>query len=307
MYLLTPSKNGISATDLKRQPGVSYNSAWMIKHKLMQAMREREDSQPLRGIVELDDAYLGGETSGGKRGRGAARKTPFLAAAQVSADGRPERLRLSPVSGFRRRAVAAWARRQLQPGTVVRSDGLDNLEHLQRIGFQANRRLLRVERLSHDCSVGAERFEQLHASAEIAGQRAPSLRFGDRRVQALLGALAAFRLLPRGFTHPQLRERVAALLGTTLEAWSPGRMTYDLRRLRLRGLIERIPRSRRYRVTDEGIRLALCFQRTYARVLRPSLSVIFDDAAEAPTPLQKAVQRFDREIDRLWEGRTIAA
>ena len=184
---------------------------------------------------------------------------------------------------------------------------LDNLEDLQRIGFQANRRLLRVERLSHDCTVGAERFEQLHASAEIAGQRAPSLRFGDRRVQALLGALAAFRLLPRGFTNRQLRERVAALLGTTLEEWSPGRMTYDLRRLRLRGLIERIPRSRRYRVTDEGIRLALCFQRTYARVLRPSLSVIFDDAVEAPTPLQNAVQRFDREIDRLWEGKAIAA
>ena len=124
MYLLTQSKNGISAMDLKRQLGVSYNSAWMLKHKLMQAMREREDSQPLRGIVELDDAYLGGETSGGKRGRGAARKTPFVAAAQVSADGRPERLRLNRVSGFRRRAVEVWARQQLQPGTVVRSDGL---------------------------------------------------------------------------------------------------------------------------------------------------------------------------------------
>ena len=96
MYLLTQSKNGISAMDLKRQLGVSYNSAWMVKHKLMQSMREREDSQPLRGIVELDDAYLGGGTTGASVGT-----------AQVSADGRPERLRLSPVSGFRRRAVEA--------------------------------------------------------------------------------------------------------------------------------------------------------------------------------------------------------
>ena len=77
---------------------------------------------------------------------------------------------------------------------------LGNLEDLKKIGFQANRCLLRVERLSHDCTLGAERVEQLNAAAQIGGQREPSLRFGDRRVQALLGALAAFRLLPRGFT-----------------------------------------------------------------------------------------------------------
>ncbi len=139
IYLLTQSKNGISAMDLKRQLGGSYNSAWMLKHKWMQAMREREDSQPLRGIVELDDAYLGGETSGGKRGRGAARKTPFLAAAQVSADGRPERLRLSPVSGFRRRAVETWARQQLQPRTVVRSDGLQCFRGCGRLAASTSR------------------------------------------------------------------------------------------------------------------------------------------------------------------------
>ena len=60
---------------------MGYITAWMLKHKLMQTMRERDDSQPLCGIVEIDDAYLGGEASGGKRGRGAERKTPFVAAA----------------------------------------------------------------------------------------------------------------------------------------------------------------------------------------------------------------------------------
>ena len=184
---------------------------------------------------------------------------------------------------------------------------LGNLESLQKIGFQANRRLLCVERLSHDCTLGAERFEQLQAAAQIGGQRAASLRFGDRRVQALLGALAGFRLLPHGFTHRQLRERVAPLLGSSAEAWGAGRMTYDLRRLRLRGLIERIPRTRRYRVTEQGLRTALCFQRTYARVLRPSLSAVLDTGSSDSTPLQKALQRFDREIDRLWEGQPIAA
>ena len=123
IYWLTQSKNGISAMDLKRQLGVSYNTAWMLKHKLMQAMRERDDSQPLGGIVEMDDAYLGGEAVGGKRGRGAARKTPFLAAAQVSEDGRPQRLRLSPVVGFRRRAVQAWAQQHpaVAPQVTIRA------------------------------------------------------------------------------------------------------------------------------------------------------------------------------------------
>ncbi len=73
--MLTQSKNGLSAMDLLRQLGVSYNTAWMLKHKLMQAMRERDDSQPLGGLVEWT-ADLGGAASGGKRGRGADRKTP---------------------------------------------------------------------------------------------------------------------------------------------------------------------------------------------------------------------------------------
>ena len=136
MYLLTQSKNGISAMDLKRQLGVSYNSAWMVKHKLMQAMREREDSQPLRGVVELDHAYLGGQTSGVQRGRGAVRKMPFLAAAQVSAEGHPEWLRLSPVIRFRRWAVESWALQQLQPGTVVRSDGLRGFRGVLAVGCE---------------------------------------------------------------------------------------------------------------------------------------------------------------------------
>ena len=81
MYLLTQSNNGISAMDLTRQLGVSYNSAWMVKQRLMQAMREREDSQPLRGIFEFDGAYLGGETCGDKRvtdGRKGSCETPGL-------------------------------------------------------------------------------------------------------------------------------------------------------------------------------------------------------------------------------------
>ena len=90
-------------------------------------------------------------------------------------------------------------------------------------------------------------------------------------------------------------------------ALSPGRMTDDLLRLRLHGLIERIPRSRRYRVTARGIIVALCYQHTYARLLRPALAAVFDGDPTRETRLRRTVETFDREIDRLWEGHELAA
>ncbi len=77
IYLLTQDKTGLSALALKRLLGVSYNTALTVKHKVMQVMMEREDSQPLSGLIQLDDVYYGGERHGGKRGRGASDKTPF--------------------------------------------------------------------------------------------------------------------------------------------------------------------------------------------------------------------------------------
>ena len=87
----------------------------------------------------------------------------------------------------------------------------------------------------------------------------------------------------------------------------PRRPAPDLRRLRLHGLIERISRSRRYRVTDAGIRTALCYQRTYARVLRPTLAAVFDPDPPRGSRLKRTVETFDREIERLWEGHDLTA
>ena len=184
---------------------------------------------------------------------------------------------------------------------------LGNLEDLKTIGFAANRRLLCAERLSHDCGVGASRLAELHAPGAAEGQRTPALRFGDARVQAVLAAVLAFAFQPHGFRQRQLRERVAALLGKPLEEWSSGRMTYDLRRLRLRGLIERIAGTRRYRLTADGLRTALVFHRTYARVLRPSLAAALAPEAAPTAPLNKVLERFDGELQRLWEGQSVAA
>ena len=186
---------------------------------------------------------------------------------------------------------------------------LDNLDQLKELGYSTNRRLLRVQRLSHNCQLGAAVFADLQQPRVVpdSGQRCPALRFGCARVQAMRCALLAFRLLPRGFDNRQLRTQMAPLLGVAVEAWSPGRMSYDLRRLRLHGLIERIPRSRRYRVTAAGVRTALCYQRTYARVLRPALAAVFDPNPPRGSRLKRTVEVFDREIDRLWEGHELAA
>jgi ribosomal protein L37AE/L43A len=124
IYLLTQNKNGISALSLRRQLGVSYNTAWLIKHKLMQTMVERDQERPLVGHVQLDDAYWGGERHGGGVGRGSPGKTPFVAAVQCTPQGQPMTMRMDVLAGFRKTELAAWAKRCLVPGSAVVSDGL---------------------------------------------------------------------------------------------------------------------------------------------------------------------------------------
>jgi hypothetical protein len=173
---------------------------------------------------------------------------------------------------------------------------LCNLPALREIGFAANRRLLDAERLSHDPVIGEQVFDHVARPTVIDGQRAPALRFGDARVHALLAAIVIFRLQPQGFTNRQLREHFAPLLGIRPHQLTAGRMTYDLRRLRLHGLIERIPLSHRYKLTDLGWRVALFFTRAYNRFLRTGLAEL------APTshsgPIAHAFARLDRELQR---------
>jgi hypothetical protein len=124
MHLIGQSKNGISSLELARQLGISQNSAWLIKHKLMQTMLEREGATPLSGQVQIDDAYWGGRRRGYKRGRGTRGKTPFVAAVQLAPDGQPHRISLNRIRGFRSRQIARWSQARLAAGTAVQSDGL---------------------------------------------------------------------------------------------------------------------------------------------------------------------------------------
>lgn len=124
IHLITQSKTGLSALELKRQIGVSYNTAWSMKQKIMQVMKERDDSQPLSGMIQLDDVYWGGELHGGLRGRGSKNKTPFVAAVSTHEDGHPIAMNMNIVKGFRLTEIARWARHHLQAGSTVVSDGL---------------------------------------------------------------------------------------------------------------------------------------------------------------------------------------
>ena len=124
LYHLTQTKQGISSIELGRRLGVTQTTAWKIKHKLGQVMLERDGAKRLCGRIEIDDAYIGGERSGGKRGRGAPGKTPFVAAVETTPEGKPVRLKLRRVAGFRSASIAAFAKQSLDPACAVISDGL---------------------------------------------------------------------------------------------------------------------------------------------------------------------------------------
>jgi hypothetical protein len=175
---------------------------------------------------------------------------------------------------------------------------LCNLPALRQVAFQANRRLLEVQRLSHDCPMGEETLHRLNRPVEVDGQRTSALRTTDLRVLALWHLLVWFRLLPCGFANRDLREQLAVLTGQSPNMITQGRMTYDLRRLRLHGMIERIPKTHRYRVTDFGLRAALYFTRVHARLYRPAVAQILPHAPPLSHGLQRAFQKLECEIDQ---------
>jgi hypothetical protein len=186
--------------------------------------------------------------------------------------------------------------------------GLSHLPELKEIGFTASRRLLDVQRISHDPADGAA---ILHALTQPvispAGTRTAGMPFTSLRVQALLSVLCAFRLLPNGFTNRDLRNCLAPLLGLTTEDMTSGQITYDLRRLRLHGLIERIPRTFRYQVTGTGLRQAHFLTCLTQRLLIPGLAHLTDPSPPAPTRLRAAARAYDTAIDHLTRQAGLAA
>jgi hypothetical protein len=174
---------------------------------------------------------------------------------------------------------------------------LGNVPKMRRIGFGVNRRMLELEKVSHDSRVGAHVFERLQTPAQIEGQRASALRFGDARVQALFAVLLLLCLQVEGFRNRQLRPLLAQMLAVEESKIKQGRVSYELRRLRLHGLIERIEKTHRYRLTGQGLRTVVFYQRAYARLLRPGLSILNDKSPNHHSRLHIAFDKLQTEID----------
>lgn len=198
IYHVTQTKQGISGIELGRRLGVTQTTAWTIKHKLGQVMLERDAERLLTGRVELDDAYLGGERSGGKRGRGSSGKTPFLAAVETTPEGKPVRLKLRRVTSFCSRALEGFARRSLDPACEVVSDGL---------GCFAAVHQSRVPAYGHQDRLG--RTGGTHAGLQV-GQHRTRQHEGRNHRHLSLDRTEARAALPRRVrvsVQPPLRSR----------------------------------------------------------------------------------------------------
>jgi hypothetical protein len=169
---------------------------------------------------------------------------------------------------------------------------LHNLDELQAKARACNHRILDAERAGQGTVLASPAFERIaHPSVNADGQRTPALRFGDPRVQALAGALCQMLLPATGITNKSLRALVTGLLHAP---YTPGQMTYDLRRLRLAGLIRRIEHTNRYVLTPEGTRAVIFYTKLHNRLLRPLLAA---DQPQAPPELRHALRTIDQHVD----------
>ena len=190
------------------------------------------------------------------------------------------------------------------PNDFYVNKGVANLSHLRDLGQQVNRKLLEVERVSQQCVLTQDALDRLQSPTVDAGQRVPALRFGDPRVMALLQAMTGFTHLPRGFRNRELRPQVEALLG---RPYTRAQMTYDLRRLRLKGIIHRLPKTHRYTATSYGLKVAFFYSKLYLRILRPQWNALLPESDHLPRPLRTVLDQLDVEIQKLHAEAALAA
>jgi hypothetical protein len=185
---------------------------------------------------------------------------------------------------------------------------LGNLPRLRTLGRHINHRLLTLERVAQHCAVASRTVERIVLPTVDEGQRAPALRWGDPRTMALFAALCAFCATAEGFTNHSLRPRVGALYHAGPKGYTQSRMSYDLRRLRLKGLLQRVPGSHRYLLTSLGRRVALFMSKSFVRVVRPILHRLDPTLPDqSPDPLRRAWRACEKALDSAITEARLAA
>jgi hypothetical protein len=177
---------------------------------------------------------------------------------------------------------------------------LDHLPQLIAKARQVNQRLLMIEQAGQSCAIGSALFERIHQPYHREGQRTAALRFGDQRAIALAGALCCVLHAVTGFTNKSLRGLVAGLLG---QNHSQSQTSYDLKRLRLHGLIQRLPHSNTYQLTSEGIRVAVFYTKLQNRLLRPLLDA---DKPPGPIEIRNALATLESAVNKYVHAARLA-
>ena len=290
-----------------RQAGYDWNlSIWQMEVSLTQIF-----DRPLRGR-ELFEEIIRDNLDLGRPDRVqlifdrvVTNKTPGEFRTRVIQNGVPPRLHIQ-YQNFDRKQYCQEGRGCRTEGTFRNpkdfdvNQGLTNLPYLQKLGRQINRRWLEVERVSHNRGLRGDSIQRVVQPTVIeGGEKAPAWKFGQPRGMALFLALTLLQHLIDGFHHRHLRVLVADLLGVTITDYTGAQMTYDLRRLRRKGLIFRPPRTHRYFVTPYGWKVARLFSRLEARVFRPAVAMFTGNDAVLPFPLRCALDRVDAQLDEL--------
>ena len=176
---------------------------------------------------------------------------------------------------------------------------LSNWTYLRQLAAAINQRLLETERVSQDCLLSAESFARVsEPTTTDDGQRAPGLRFGQPRTMALFAALSRFAPALNGFRHGELRPIIQTILNVAPEAYTASQMSYDLRRLRLKGLVARVAGTHTYCLTSYGRRVAYLMTKLQQRIFNLA-GLALTTAADVPATLAQAFRDIDTELERL--------
>jgi hypothetical protein len=183
--------------------------------------------------------------------------------------------------------------------------GVQHFTELVELGRHFNDRLLEQEQISQDCFLSLQEMRKLgQSSCREDGQRASALRFADPRTMAVLEVLACHAYIPKEIGNSSLRGAVAQRLEGVLDTYSSAQMTYDLRRLRLKGLIQRIGKSHRYRLTVLGMKVVTFFTKLYHRLFAPGLAAMLPDQS-FPSDLSIALNQVTKVL-QSWSDQAFA-